>query len=108
MLVPITKTIARLDPGLSVQPADPEISQTVLDIVLIAERTKMPTENLLHVAAVLNISVPGALNIHFKLRASIRKILNGISSSDADCSSSTSVADSFKSFEVIADLSSFL
>jgi hypothetical protein len=59
----------------------------------------MSTESLSHVAAALNIPVPGVRTIRFKLRAAIHKHADTIFLDDADASASVSVADFFNSFE---------
>ncbi|KAJ7218937.1 hypothetical protein C8J57DRAFT_1254638 [Mycena rebaudengoi] len=49
------------------------MSATVLNVILDADHKQISTDDLLHVASALNISVPGTRNRRFKLRAAIRK-----------------------------------
>jgi hypothetical protein len=76
-----------------------EMSNTVSNIFLEVDHKQMLTENLSHLAAALNISVPGIHNIRFKLRAAIRKHADTISAATTSMCSSASVADFFNSFE---------
>jgi hypothetical protein len=76
-----------------------DVSQAVLEIVLGADHNQMSTESLLHVAAALNLTISGSRNLHFKIRALLRNILNSIASSETHNHSSASVADFFNSFE---------
>ncbi|KAJ7237777.1 hypothetical protein C8J57DRAFT_1246779 [Mycena rebaudengoi] len=73
------------------------MSEAVLNIVLSADQKQISTEHLVHVASALNISVPGARNLRFKLRAAIRKHLEALNC--ATLETSASVADFFNSFE---------
>ena len=76
-----------------------DMSKAVLSLILEADPKLMSTESLSHVAAALNISVPGARNLRFKLRAALKGHVNTINSSETHAHSSASVADFFNSFE---------
>ncbi|KAJ7207628.1 hypothetical protein GGX14DRAFT_396446 [Mycena pura] len=76
------------------------MSRAVLKIILEAEHKKMATESLSHVAAALNIPVPGVRTMRFKLRAAIGRYADSISSDKANVTNpSVSVAEFFNSFE---------
>ncbi|KAJ7924534.1 hypothetical protein B0H13DRAFT_2578761 [Mycena leptocephala] len=76
-----------------------DIAKAALNIILDADHTEISTEALSHVAAALNISVPGDRNLRFKLRVALRKHAENVSSAGAHVRSSTSIADFFNSFE---------
>jgi hypothetical protein len=48
------------------------MSKAVLNIVLNPDHKLMSTESLSHLAAALNISVPGFRNFQFKVRAALK------------------------------------
>jgi hypothetical protein len=75
------------------------MSKAVLNIVLNADHKLMSTESLSHLAAALNISVPGVRNLRFKLRAALKIHSANIASTSPGISSSASVADFFNLFE---------
>ncbi|KAJ7439569.1 hypothetical protein B0H11DRAFT_2205761 [Mycena galericulata] len=76
-----------------------DMSKAVLNLVLGADHKQISTESLSHVAAALNISVPGVRNLRFKLRAALKKHVDTISTASTELRSSASVADFFNSFE---------
>jgi hypothetical protein len=71
------------------------MSKAVLNIVLDADHKLISTESLSHLAAALNISVPGVRNLRFKLRAALKTHSANTASTTPDISSSASVADFF-------------
>jgi hypothetical protein len=76
-----------------------DIAKAALNVILDADHTEISTEALSHVAAALNISVPGDRNLRFKLRVALRKYAENVSSAGTHVRSSTSIADFFNSFE---------
>ncbi|KAJ7804620.1 hypothetical protein B0H14DRAFT_2612131 [Mycena olivaceomarginata] len=76
-----------------------DMSKAVLSIILDANHKQISTESLLHVAAVLNISVFGDRNLRFKVRSVIGKHAQSVGTADTNAYSSTSITDFFNSFE---------
>jgi hypothetical protein len=75
------------------------MSKAVLNLILDADHKRISTESLSHVAAALNISVPGVRNLRFKLRTALKKHADTIASASTELRSAASVADFFNSFE---------